>query len=88
MARDAGYIEYVGLPGAIKTGCMNTPQKGSRHCSLHTVRACIQHSSNSASDDEAPDNLETITGNQLVEILLDKKVTRKCTYYKVWYNTV
>ena len=83
MARDAGYTEYVGLPGAIKTGCMNTPQKKSRHCSLHTVTACVQRSHISASDDEAPDNLEMITGNQIVEVLLDKKVTRKCTYYKV-----
>ncbi len=24
-ARDAGYTEYEGLPGSIKTGCMNTP---------------------------------------------------------------
>ena len=25
-AKDAGYIEYPGLPGRVKTGCMKSPQ--------------------------------------------------------------
>jgi len=81
MARDAGYIEYDGLPGAIKTGCMNTPQKGSRHCSLHTGRACIQQASQS--DDEAIVKLSAVKGDQIVESILEKKETRTTTYYKV-----
>lgn len=40
MARDAGYIEYRGLPGCIKTGCMNSPEQESRYCKLHQVRVC------------------------------------------------
>lgn len=78
MACDAGNIEYDGLPGAIKTGCMNTPEQKSRHCSLHTPRACTQQSDNS--DDEAPDKLLAVSGD---ESLLEKRVTRKSTYYKV-----
>ena len=69
MARDAGYIEYSGLPGAIKTG------------SLHTPRACIQEVSES--DEEAPDKLLATKGDQIVESILEKKGTRKTTYYKV-----
>ena len=39
-ARDAGYIEYPGLPGKIKTGCMKTPKFSSRYCDVHDIRAC------------------------------------------------
>lgn len=39
-ARDAGYIEYQGLPGKIKTGCMLTPEYKSEYCRKHTIRAC------------------------------------------------
>lgn len=39
-ARDAGYIEYDGLPGKVKTGCMLTPEYKSRYCSNHKIRAC------------------------------------------------
>jgi hypothetical protein len=81
MARDAGYIEYDGLSGAIKTGCMNTPQQKSRHCSLHAPRACIQRASES--DDEACEKLSAVTGDQIVESILEKKETRTTTYYKV-----
>lgn len=33
-ADDAGFIEYVGLPGQVKTGCMETLQQCSIFCSL------------------------------------------------------
>lgn len=39
-ARDAGYIEYPGLPGKVKTGCMLTPEYKSKYCSEHKIRAC------------------------------------------------
>lgn len=39
-ARDAGYIEYPGLPGKVKTGCMTTPEYKSRYCSQHQLRSC------------------------------------------------
>ena len=31
---EAGYVEYDGLPGRIKTGCMNTPGYKSRYVIL------------------------------------------------------
>lgn len=39
-AKDAGYIEYHGLPGKVKTGCMLTPEYKSRYCGNHRIRAC------------------------------------------------
>ena len=39
-ARDAGYIEYPGLPGRVKTGCMMTPQYESHYCSQHQIHSC------------------------------------------------
>ena len=40
-AKDAGYIEYPGLPGRVKTGCMRSPQYKSRYCSQHQVLSCV-----------------------------------------------
>ena len=40
-ARDAGFIEYPGLPGRVKTGCMRSPQYKSRYCSEHQLHSCI-----------------------------------------------
>ena len=34
-ASDAGFVEYDGLPGMVKTGCMNTPDQKSRFCAAH-----------------------------------------------------
>ena len=85
LARDAGYVEYEGLPGRIKTGCMNTPEKSSRHCVSHAVRACIQ--STQQSDDEEAPEIQPVKNDRIVELVLEKKVTRKCTYYKVLYIT-
>lgn len=39
-AKDAGYIEYPGLPGRVKTGCMRSPQYKSRYCSEHQLYSC------------------------------------------------
>lgn len=39
-ARDAGYIEYPGLPGKVKTGCMLTPEHKSKYCHKHAIKVC------------------------------------------------
>ena len=31
----AGYIEYKGLPGRVRSGCQNTPTQDSSFCALH-----------------------------------------------------
>lgn len=40
FAKDAGSIQYDGLPGHIKTGCMASPAFKSRFCHQHTTRSC------------------------------------------------
>lgn len=39
-ARDAGWINYPGLPKVI-TGCMASPSYKSRFCKEHHVRSCV-----------------------------------------------
>ena len=80
MARDAGYTEYEGLPGSIKTGCMNSPEPNSRYCEVHRVRICTT-CPDTETDEAAPPL--TNTHNGIVESILEKKSTRKASYYKV-----
>ena len=72
-AKDAGYMEFDGLPNQIVTGCMNTPDYKSRYCKLHKDRACSL-----SVDDHTEDDTEGV-----IETILEKKSTRKATYYKV-----
>lgn len=80
MARNVGYTTYEGLPGVLKTGCMNSPEFKARHCSLHRVRACTPYVALDL-DEAAPERKES--REKVVEMILEKKVTRKATYYKV-----
>ena len=43
MAKDAGYIQYPGLPGHIKSGCTSSPKFMSRYCQNHAQRASTPH---------------------------------------------
>lgn len=76
MARDAGYTTYEGLPGAVKIGCMNSPELGSRHCLLHKVRACNPFAiADEDEDKDAPERLESY--DKVVQMILEK---RKANY--------
>ena len=39
-AKVAGFIQFDGLSGSIKTGCPATPAFKNRYCSLHVNHAC------------------------------------------------
>ena len=39
-AKDAGFIQFDGLPGLIKTGCTSTPAFKSHYCSHHGNPIC------------------------------------------------
>ena len=80
MARDAGYTEYEGLPGSIKTGCMNTPNPKSRYCNIH--RVCICGSKKTIDKDEDTPSLSSSHGG-VVERILERRTTRNANYYKV-----
>ena len=64
-AIDAGFVEYPGLPGRVKTGCMETPEQQSKYCTDHKPRLLL------GSDDRAD--------GRVSEMILAKKETRQCT---------
>lgn len=67
-AKDAGWIQYPGLPGCIKTGCMASPAFKSPFCAEHKVRGVEG---------------EGTSDELVVEMLLGKKETRNGKYYEV-----
>ena len=66
-AKDAGFTEYDGLPGKVKTGCMNTPQQQGVFCVIHSPRGI-----NVASDSPA-----------VCQMITAHKTTRAGTLYEV-----
>lgn len=64
---DAGYIQYTGLPGTIKSGCTNTPCQKSRFCPKHKPRPLTsQTESNNKVDRDDPRN-EDFTQSKFVQ---------------------
>ena len=74
-AEEAGYVEYAGLPGKVKTGCLNTPEQQSTFCQLHKPRQMKQEQTESQRQDTPL--------HGVVETILKKKQTRSGTYYEV-----
>ena len=83
LATEAGYVEYLGLPGRVKTGCANTPDFKSRYCSLHKPTATVSH----PKDTDIASTSTQLTGNQ-VGVILRKKSTRAQTFYHVCTSQV
>ena len=81
-AKEAGYAEFNGLPGKVKTGCPNTPQLKSRYCPNHTPTS---FKSSPASND--PDSPSTSTASHSEEVqlayIVGKRETRQTTLYQV-----
>ena len=44
-ASNAGFVEYDGLAGMVRTGCMNTPDQKSRFCTAHKPRQLLSNDS-------------------------------------------
>ena len=82
-AVDAGYAEFIGLPGKIKTGCPNTPAFKSRYCSLHIPY--VAHPQSHGSDTQAQTTSSSITAPKLAGIITNKRVTRKSVLYEVQF---
>lgn len=83
-AKEAGYAEFDGLPGKIKTGCTNTPQLKSRYCPPHTPtvvklqKVDMDEHASSSTKKEAPSNQE-----DQIAYIVGKKTTRQNTFYEV-----
>lgn len=90
-AKDAGFIQFDGLPGSIKTGCPETPEFKNRYCSHHKSQACDLQSCEEVDDELDAQSGPTMrmhqkkqsAGNPIAEMILAKKTTRKQTYYQV-----
>lgn len=98
MAKDVGYIFYEGLPGSIHTGCVNTPAFNSRFCKDHEEYVCTlqvasddevrsavveEMTSGPLTRAKAKAQGATTDVEGVIEKVLDQKVTRIKTYYKV-----
>ena len=79
MAKEAGYVTFQGLPGKVKTGCALTPELRSRYCALHKPRVCAK-----PLDDENT----TCDGEDIAEMIVEERVTRSGTHYKVCMSWV
>lgn len=91
-ARDAGFIQFDGLPGLIKTKCTATPTFKSHYCSEHIHQACELEVLVGVGDDDMDLLIGPVLRSHLAkqaatsavaEIILVKKTTRKQTYYLV-----
>ena len=86
FAKDAGFIEYNGLPGKVKTGCPNTPDLKSRFCALHRPIAAdtqeVQLTGDKAQASTSTCSKHTPPEEQIA-IIMAKKQTRQTTFYQV-----
>ena len=95
-AKDAGYIQFHGLPVYIKSDCQATPAYKSHYCENHINFACdSQQLTGKEEEDErhldAPigpvlrsaQKQQKNPGECIVKSILVKKSTRQQTYYKV-----
>ena len=73
-ATEAGYLEYDGLEGKIKTGCPMTPLQTSRYCYHHATRVSKQEVQQSTMQNEE---------EGIVKVIISKKETRSGVYYQV-----
>ena len=80
LAREAGFAEFSGLSGKIKTGCPNTPQPKSPS---HTPTAFTPEGDTSSTETAAH-----TSSSKLDEQLAYKKITRQSTFYQVHYTII
>jgi len=72
-ATEAGFVEFEGLPGAIKTGCQLSPGYQSRYCYHHAPRvSTIGNMENENNQNEG-----------VIKFIIAQKKTRNDTYYQV-----
>ena len=69
-ASEAGFVEYEGLPGMIKTGCQLSPTNYSKYCFEHAPRISCR------TQDQLSDSREGV-----VRLITVKKETRGDVYY-------
>ena len=84
LAREAGYAEFSGLPGKVKTGCPNTPQLKSRYCSSHTPTAFMPRGESDSTETALVSVQATPSkDDEQIAFINAKKITRQSTFYQV-----
>ena len=86
FAKDAGFIEYNGLQGKVKTGCPNTPDLKSWFCALHKpIAAATQEVQLTGEKAQASTSTcsEHTPPEEQIAINIAKKQTRQTTFYQV-----
>ena len=82
-ARDAGYVEYEGLEGVVKTGCMNTPKLQSRFCELHAENVAVPQRLDSDSEAGITQDTSQDAEEGVVAMIMAKRSTRSGVSYQV-----
>lgn len=82
LAREAGFVEFSGLPGKLKTGCPNTPQPKSRYCPSHAPTAFTPEGDSSFTD-TAVQTASKLKHEEQLAFITAKKTTRQNTFYQV-----
>jgi len=82
-ALDAGFTEFVNLPGKVKTGCPNTPAYKSRYCAVHAPFITTPCDVDATKDDAEGAVTSCNMEPRLVGIITSKRTTRNSVFYKV-----
>ena len=75
-ATEAGYLEYEGLKGNVKTGCPMTPFQTSQYCYHHVTRVLKS---------DVEDKSTHLGEEGIVKVIISKRETRNGVYYQVIY---
>ena len=84
-ATNAGYVEYAGLPGQVRTGCPNTPDYKSLFCALHKPAVAVRSTRIEESQDKSssPDLSQQDSFREPIGLIIGKQSTRNSTLYQV-----
>ena len=83
-ATEAGFVEFEGLPGAIKTGCQLSTGYQSRYCYHYAPRvSTIQGEQSSHSISGTLQGEQSGHSEGVVKLITAQKQTRSGTYYQV-----
>ena len=83
MATSAGYVEFKGLAGQVRTGCPKTPGYKSLYCSLHKPAMVQPQRCEVEKADGQSSQSSALAPEEPVGLIIGRKSTRKSTFYEV-----
>lgn len=87
-ATEAGYLQYPGLSGSIKSGCQMTPMQTSKYCYHHATRVSKLMPPSEVFQESlgygTSQSTKEVSGKEgIIKFILSKKQTRNEVYYQV-----